>query len=164
MSNFTIKDSNKREEFDSGMVRDTEDDKTDYTNLLHGPMFDRWAEHLTRAKPKYPDPEPGVPNWTLAEGAEELHRYRRSAFRHFKQWMNGETDEDHAAAVFFNINGVEYVQDKLNLAYGPGAMLSRNLGQRVRETIYPEPERWSEYDDPGYEDQEENTTTVEGID
>jgi hypothetical protein len=44
-----------------------------------------------------------------ARGLEEYERFRESAFRHFLQWFNGETDEDHAAAVYFNINGAEYV-------------------------------------------------------
>jgi hypothetical protein len=110
---FEVKDSGARHQFDSGMVRDVEDGKIDFTNVLHGPMLVRWAAHLTKAKAKYPDVRPGVPNWTLAEGVEELHRYRRSALRHMLQWLNGETDEDHAAAVFFNINGAEDVAGRM---------------------------------------------------
>lgn len=110
---FGIKDSGARTQFDSGMVRDVEDTKIDLTNLIHGPMLVRWATHLTKAKAKYPDITPGVPNWTLAAGDEELARFKRSAFRHFLAWLNGETDEDHAAGVFFNINGGEYVKDKM---------------------------------------------------
>ena len=113
MTDFQVKDSGERKQYDSGMVRDVEEGKTDYSNVLHGPMFDRWAEHLTKAKTKYPDVAPGVPNWTLAEGPEELARYRRSAFRHLIKWLKGEVDEDHAAAVFFNINGAEYVQGRI---------------------------------------------------
>jgi len=75
-------------------------------------MMKRWAEHLTRAETKYPDPRPGVPNFTLVETDEERARYRESAFRHFMAWWYGETDEDHAAAVFFNINGVEIINGK----------------------------------------------------
>jgi hypothetical protein len=30
------------------------------------------------------------------------------------QWYFGEDDEDHAAAVFFNITGAEYVADRPN--------------------------------------------------
>ena len=115
---FDIKDSGEREQYDSGMVRDIEADKVDLTNLLHGPMLVRWAEHLTQAKDKYPDIEPGMPNWTLAEGSEEYQRYRRSAFRHLIQWLLGMRDEDHAAAVMFNLNGAEYVLDKMNKSAG----------------------------------------------
>lgn len=109
---FTVKDSGKREEFASGMVRDTTDDKVDYELPMNGPMFDRWAEHLTKGAKKYPDTAPGEPNWMLASGEAERARFRKSAVRHFRKWLRGETDEDHAAAVFFNINGVEYVKAK----------------------------------------------------
>lgn len=113
MSNdqFTIKDSGARKEFSSGMVRDAAD-KTEYTRVLDGPMLDRWAEHLSKATKKYPDSQPGVPNWTQANGHEEAMRFQESAFRHFLAWIRGERDEDHAAAVFFNINGYEYVRDQ----------------------------------------------------
>lgn len=113
MDNFTIKDSGAREEFTSGMVRDTATDKTDYTRIMDGPMFDRWAAHLTKGAVKYPDVKLGVSNWTLANGEAELVRFRKSAMRHFRQWVRGDRDEDHAAAVFFNINGAEYVAAKL---------------------------------------------------
>lgn len=110
---FKIKDSGQRQEFKSGMVRDVTTGKTDFTTLRNGPMFRRWAAHLTAGEIKYPDPEPGVANWTRAAGKEELARFRKSAARHFEQWLNGEHDEDHAAAVFFNINGYEFVKAKL---------------------------------------------------
>ncbi len=114
MSQFITKDSGVRAQFKSGMVRDTEEGKTDYTSVLDGPMLDRWAELLTRAKVKYPDVSPGVANWTLANGEQELVRFRKSAFRHFRQWLRGDTDEDHAAGVYFNVNGYEYVKSKLH--------------------------------------------------
>src|SRR3954469_15431804 len=107
---FTVKDSGQRKEVDSGMVRDTAEGKTQFHRAFEGPMFDRWAEHLTKGAVKYPDLEDGHANWTLAAGDEELRRFTQSAVRHFIQWMRGEVDEDHAAAVFFNINGAEYVK------------------------------------------------------
>lgn len=110
---FIVKDSGKRQEFTSGMVRDTQEGKTDYTVILDGPMLDRWAVHLTKAKLKYPDIKPGVANWTLAAGEEELQRFKKSAMRHFMQWIHGDVDEDHAAALYFNINGYEYTKTKL---------------------------------------------------
>lgn len=110
---FVVKDSGKRQEFKSGMVRDTSEGKTDYTSVLDGPMLDRWAELLTKAKAKYPDVAPGVANWTLADGEEELIRFKKSAFRHFRQWLRGDIDEDHASGLFFNVNGAEFVKDKM---------------------------------------------------
>ncbi len=110
---YTIKDSGKRQEFDSGMSRDSQDGKTDYTTIFNGPMLDRWAEHLTKGAIVHPDEAPGLPNWMLAGGPEEWVRFRKSSTRHFVQWLRGDTDEDHAAAVFFNINGCEYVKEKM---------------------------------------------------
>lgn len=105
MNDFTVKDSGKREEFTSGMVRDVTDGKVDYSLCLDGPMFERWAAHMTKGAAKY-----DARNWMKASGDPELDRFKQSAFRHFMQWMRGETDEDHAAAVFFNLNGAEYVK------------------------------------------------------
>ena len=119
MSRFEVKDSGKREEFEGGMVRDTEEGKVDYSTILNGPMFERWAAHLTKAEKKYNDVAPGVPNWTLARGTKEYVRFKKSALRHFIQWFRGDCDEDHAAAVFFNINGAEYLRGKDDIDINP---------------------------------------------
>lgn len=110
---FEIKDSGKRQEFASGMVRDTSQGKPQYHRVFEGPMFERWAEHLTKGAVKYPDNVDGTANWTKANGETELRRFRESALRHFIQWYQGYIDEDHAAAVYFNINGAEYVEARL---------------------------------------------------
>lgn len=49
----------------------------------------------------------------LANSEEELERFKASAFRHFMQWINGQDDEDHAVAVFFNIQAYEYTKQKI---------------------------------------------------
>lgn len=104
---FEVKDSGKRMEFESGMVRDVTEGKTRFDLAYDGPMFVRWAEHLSKGAEKY-----DARNWMQAEGDAELQRFRESAARHFMQWYLGYTDEDHAAAVFFNINGAEYVRER----------------------------------------------------
>lgn len=112
-NNFIIKDSGVREEHASGMVRDTSEGKTDWERIFNGPMAERWAIHLTKGCVKYPDATPGVPNWTLACSEAEMIRAKKSAVRHFAQWLRGDVDEDHAAGVFFNLNEVEYIKDRL---------------------------------------------------
>ena len=104
---FTIKDSGERAQFESGMVRDVTGDKTDYTLILDGPKLERSARHLTTGAKKY-----AKRNWMKAAGDAELERFKESALRHLIQWFRGDRDEDHAAAVFFNINGVEYLLEK----------------------------------------------------
>lgn len=105
---FQIKDSGERKEFAGGMVRDLADGKINWSLVADGPMLKRFAIHLTNGAKKY-----NARNWMLASGQEEYERFRESAFRHFMQWYNGDTDEDHAMAVVFNINGALYCQEKL---------------------------------------------------
>jgi hypothetical protein len=108
MSDFVTKDSGERQTFDTGMQRDSAANKL-RPDLVDGPMFLRWAELMGRGAIKY-----GDNNWKLARTEEELARFRESAFRHFVQWFYGlNTEEDHAAAVFFNIAGAEYVKARM---------------------------------------------------
>lgn len=97
------------------MVRDVEDDKTDWTLVFDGPMLKRYAEHLTKGAKKY-----SPRNWMKASGDAEYDRFKRSLLRHLVAYLNGETDEDHAAAVIFNLNGMEYVKgiDKIRSSVG----------------------------------------------
>lgn len=113
MSDFVVKDSGERREFESGMVRDTSTGKVEYHRVFEGPLLDRWATHLTKGAAKYPDLPNGSANWTLASGQEELIRFRQSLCRHFVQFLRGDVDEDHAAAVVFNLNGMLYCQEKM---------------------------------------------------
>lgn len=105
---YVTKDSGKRQEFSTGMQRDVQEGKPRY-DLLDRPMLKRWAELMARGAEKY-----GEENWRKAETEEELKRFQASAIRHMFQWLNNETDEDHAAAVLFNVAGAEMVKEKLN--------------------------------------------------
>lgn len=118
---FVIKDSGTRTEFSSGMVRDKAEDKTEYWSMRIGPMYRRWAELLTKGRKKYPDTASGVPNWTLAAGeAERLHA-KESFTRHIEAYLDGQEDEDHAAAIIFNLNLMEYIKEKLAFEAETGA-------------------------------------------
>jgi hypothetical protein len=110
---FITKDSGIRQEYDSGMHRDTQDGKPRYDLVIplkmNNNMLKRWAELMERGMTKY-----GYRNWEKADSEEEMLRFKASAWRHFIQWSNGEVDEDHAAAVLFNIQSFEYVKEKLD--------------------------------------------------
>lgn len=112
---YVTKDSGKREEYKSGMRRDAVEGKARFDLLLpagqkyENTMMYRWAMLLERGMAKY-----GYRNWELAKTNEELIRFKASAFRHFIQWFNDVNDkEDHASAVFFNINAAEFVKEKI---------------------------------------------------
>jgi len=117
MGGFTTKDSGERQEYPSGMRRDAQTGKPDFALLLQdgvpydAQMLTRWAALMARGAEKY-----GRRNWQLADSAEELDRFKASAFRHFLQWITGEVDEDHAAAVFFNVTAAEYVRNQRSTA------------------------------------------------
>ena len=98
---FVTKDSGERVLYDSGFTRDTDTNKPRF-DLIPLPMLKRLAELYARGASKY-----GDSNWKLADTDEELQRFKASAFRHFVAWMDDETDEDHMAAVVFNLFAFE---------------------------------------------------------
>lgn len=104
---YETKDSGARVDFESGMRRDVDTGKARY-DLIDKPMLKRVAELYARGAEKY-----GDNNWTLADSEAELNRFYASGFRHFMQWINGDVDEDHGAAVFFNIAAAEMVKAKI---------------------------------------------------
>ena len=112
---FETKDSGEREEFDSGMVRDTERGKPRFDLLFPKgipyteQIMTRFAALMERGVAKY-----GERNWEQANSQIELDRAKSSAIRHMMQWANGETDEDHAAAVFFNLMQAETIRFKMS--------------------------------------------------
>lgn len=94
----------------SGMIRGETASKVDYSLPLEGPLFDRWAVHLTKGAATHG----GKRNWMQAYTQEDYDRFREGAIRHMRQWARGDTDEDHAAAVCFNLNGAEYVKWRMD--------------------------------------------------
>ena len=111
---YITKDSGKRQEYNSGMNRDLQDGKPQFDLIIPESqeytesLLYRWAMLMERGRAKY-----GKRNWEKANSKEEMERFKSSAFRHFMQWFHGEEDEDHAAAVLFNINAYESTKQKI---------------------------------------------------
>lgn len=111
---FQTLDSGKRESYDSGMVRDVQSGKPRFDLLFPlGVPYDqqfltRVAGLLARGAEKYSER-----NWEQAQGEVELARFKASALRHLIQYLADETDEDHMAAVVFNLMGAHLVEWKL---------------------------------------------------
>lgn len=113
MTDYTTKDSGERVHFESGMQRDSQAGKPRF-DLLHPldvpfeeQFLTRVAMLMSRGAEKY-----SARNWEQAKGGEELARFKASAERHLQQWIAGEEDEDHAAAVVFNLLGYETIRYK----------------------------------------------------
>jgi len=100
---YTTKDSGERQDFATGSRRDTQDGKPRY-DLIGQELLDRLAALMERGAVKY-----GEDNWRLGQPAS---RYIASGLRHLFQWKNGERDEDHLAAVVFNIGGLMQLQEQ----------------------------------------------------
>lgn len=102
----TLADSGARETKPSGFTREPEGEKPNYVpiftarglDIVPHELIERVAEHYYQGGCKY-----APNNWRRGTDAESLERNRRSAARHFVAWLNGETDEDHLAAVAWNM-------------------------------------------------------------
>lgn len=99
---FSAKESGKRQEFDTGMVRDQQDGKPRYDLIPVGPLK-RLADLYARGAIKYDEY-----NW--AKGQPYSRAYA-SLLRHIYAWREGETEEDHLAAVVFNAFALMYYED-----------------------------------------------------
>jgi hypothetical protein len=94
--------------YESGVIRGDNTGKTDYTLALDGPLFERWAQLLTENVESK-----GKRNWMNARTQEDYDRFRESFLRHALSVLRGDEDEDHAAAVVFNLNGMLYTESAL---------------------------------------------------
>lgn len=112
---FTTLDSGERVEYRSGMQRDSNKGKPRFDLLMPEgvPYAEQMLTRLAALMARGADIR-GDRNWEKADSLEDLARFRESAFRHFAQWMAGETDEDHFAATIFNMHGAEHVKRKLD--------------------------------------------------
>jgi hypothetical protein len=90
------------------MTRTPDEGKTNYALAFDGPLIERLAVHLTKAEKTH-----GKRNWMKANSEEDYERFRESFIRHTVQYLRGDTDEDHFAALVFNCNGMEHVRSKL---------------------------------------------------
>ena len=97
-----VKDSGKREQWDTGSRRDTREGKGRYDLIPAYPMR-RLARHYENGAVKY-----GDRNW---EKGQPLSRYLDSAERHLYAVKEGLTDEDHAIAVVWNMFAFIHTQE-----------------------------------------------------
>jgi len=95
-STFVIKDSGERRKFSTGAQRDRGTMKS-RPDLVHPYFLWRLGWHLAKGAEKYT-------TWNWAKGMP-VSEYMASAFRHLLAAMLGKEDEDHLAAVAFNIMG-----------------------------------------------------------
>ena len=105
-----IQDSGKREEFNTGSVRDTRNGKGRF-DLITPFALKRLAQHYENGSVKY-----GDRNW---EKGQSIMRYLDSAERHINDLkialLLGEQTEDHASAVVWNMMGYIHTEEMLRI-------------------------------------------------
>jgi hypothetical protein len=101
-------DSGKRQEFPTGAVRDTDDDKPRPT-LIPPLAMERVAKWYALGAKKYADR-----NW---EKGMPLSRFMDSLERHVLKYKAGARDEDHLAAVCFNALAIMHFEEMAKLGH-----------------------------------------------
>lgn len=98
-----LKDSGNRRKFETGAVRDMQEGKG-RCDLLPACALLRLAKHYEAGAMKYEarNWEKGIPISVMID----------SAMRHLLKYMDGQTDEDHLAAVAWNILGAMWMEEK----------------------------------------------------
>lgn len=98
---YELQDGGDRQTFQSGAMREPEDGKLRYDLIPPEPLR-RLALNMTKGAEKY-----GPHNWNKGMPTS---RMLSAAMRHLEQARMGMTDEDHLAAVVFNIFGIMHFE------------------------------------------------------
>lgn len=99
-----VKDSGKRQEFNTGSVRDTQEGKGRF-DLISPISLKRLARHYENGAKKY-----GDRNW---EKGQPLSRYIDSALRHINSFKEGKRDEDHVIAAAWNLLALAHTEEMI---------------------------------------------------
>lgn len=105
-----VKDSGERREFQTGAKRDVAKGKGRFDLLPFYPLF-RLAVHYENGAVKY-----GINNW---QKGMPLRQYLDSAGRHLYRYLGGERDEDHLAAVVWNVFSFLWTENEIRLGRLP---------------------------------------------
>jgi len=96
----------------SEMIRETKEDKPDFDLLFpknvkfEDTLMYAAAMTMTEGKKKYAER-----NWENAS-IKDIHTFRKGLYRHTIQLLTGQTDENHAGAIIFNLNGLVFCMKK----------------------------------------------------
>jgi hypothetical protein len=101
---FELKVPTEVKKFETGAVRSSSEGRGRF-DLIPFEMLERWAVLMEKGSVAR-----GERNW---EKGMALVGYISSAFRHLIALARGKRDEDHAAALFFNIAGFEWTRARI---------------------------------------------------
>ena len=100
--------------FPTGAIRDSQDGKIDFIETISFTAHERYARYMTGKKAKY-----GVGNF---KKGIPIHSYEQSLLRHVDKYFRNkyehgtdEPNEDHLAAMRFNIDGIMHEEETAKL-------------------------------------------------
>ena len=98
--------------FKSGAIRDSLDGKEDYVETVSFTALKRFAQYMTGKKSKY-----GVGNF---KKGIDISSYEGSLMRHVQKYFENkyeqgivEVNEDHLAAIVFNVFGIMHEEERV---------------------------------------------------
>ncbi len=110
---FIVKDSGKRQHFETGAQRDTDEGKP-RPSLIHPHFLSRLGLHMAKGAAKYDD-------WNWTKGIP-TSRSLDSLLRHVLSIMEGEEDEDHLAAIAANTMFIMVTKELINRGILPESL------------------------------------------
>ena len=100
--------------FDTGAVRDTQEGKPDFVETQSFTANRRYAGYMTGKKAKY-----GVGNFKkgipISSYEQSLLRHVDKYFRNKYEGGQDEPNEDHLAAIRFNVDGIMHEEEQAKL-------------------------------------------------
>lgn len=97
--------------FETGAIRDAQEGKEDYVETISYRAFKRYAQYMTGKKAKY-----GAGNF---KKGIPIENYEQSMMRHVQKYFENkyedgvmEKDDDHLAAIVFNIFGIMHEETR----------------------------------------------------
>ncbi len=97
--------------FKTGAIRDSQEGKTDFVETISFTAHNRYAKYMTGKKAKY-----GVGNF---KKGIPIPSYEQSLLRHVDKYFrnkyengNDEPNEDHLAAIRFNVDGIMHEESR----------------------------------------------------
>lgn len=122
MTDSVLPDSGERTNFDTGAVRDASAGKGT-PSLIPPIAIRKMARRFEDGATKY-----GRDNWMKGI---PLSRYQDSLMRHLLQWAEGDTTEDHAGAVLWNMACAAWTEEQIERGELPAEL--NDLTYRAQE-------------------------------
>ena len=113
MTTLPLKDSGKREQFQTGAMRDAADDKP-RPGLLSPFAAERKARIMALGAKKY-----AARNW---EKGMPFSRVLDSLERHLTAWKQGQMDEDHLAQLAWNADALLHFEEGIKRGFLPAEL------------------------------------------